>query len=89
MAELPDRVRAPITRLNPRQDGTFIRLDVDESIRPKDGYFWLETSHPNYYSLYSLALTAAVNRSSILVRARAPWQPGIDSPAVSYLMVDW
>ncbi len=88
MADLPDRVRAPITRLFAGNDGTYIRLAIDASIAPKDNYFLLEASHPNYYSLYSLALTAAVNRSPILVRARAAWNPGVDTPGVSYLVVD-
>jgi hypothetical protein len=41
--------------------GTLVRLAIPESEAPKDGYFRIELDHPNYFALYSPALSAAIN----------------------------
>jgi hypothetical protein len=51
-------------------------------------YFALEVGHTNYQALYSLALSAAINRYPLLIRT----QGEISSSAkalVQYMVVDW
>ena len=78
-----------VTRLYVREEGTNIRINVDPDLQPKDSYFLLELSHPDYNALYSLALAAAVNRLPLRIRANG------DDPikgrvcTVSYMVVDW
>ena len=68
---------------------TYIALELPSTaVAPKDGYFVIESTHPNYNALYSLALVAAVNRYELTIRAAAE----ITSQAhanVEYLVVDW
>jgi hypothetical protein len=68
---------------------TYIALELPAAATaPKDGYFVLESAHPNYNALFSLALVAAVNRYDLTIRAAAD----ITSQAhatVDYMVVDW
>jgi hypothetical protein len=85
---MADRIRATVNRLYVRQEGTNIRLDMPADEAPLDGYFTLQATHPNYYSLYSLALSAAINRYPLLVRVVGEIVPG--KPVnINYLVVDW
>lgn len=85
---MANRVRATVNRLFVHRAGTNVRLDIPENQAPLDGYFKLEATHPNYYSLYSLALTAAINRHPLLVRVVGEIVPG-KPVTVNYMMVDW
>jgi hypothetical protein len=82
------RVTGIVERLYVRAERTNIRLVIPAQQQPLDGYFALEMDHPNYYSLYSLALSAAINRYPLQIRTKAEITP--DEPAVvEYLVVDW
>lgn len=68
--------------------GVNIRLAIPPEQAPKAGYFKLLLDHPNYHALYSLALTAAVNRYPLTIRT----EEDITSDAtaiVNYMVVDW
>lgn len=68
---------------------TFIQLELPASAAiPKDGYFFIETSHPNYNALYSLALAAAVNRYELSIRTTADISNQAHAK-VEYMVVDW
>ena len=68
--------------------GVAIRLDIPEADSPQNGYFKLELDHPNYFALYSLALSAAINRYPLSIRTHEAITP--DAVAiVSYMVVDW
>ena len=56
--------------------------------RPKDGYFQLDQTHPNYNALYSLALLAAVNKYTLTIRTEGDITPS-EPALVFYMWVDW
>ena len=85
------RATATVDRLYVRAEpeaGALIRLAIPESEAPKDGYFRLELDHPNYFALYSLALSAAINRFPLQIRTKADINPA-ETALVSYMVVDW
>jgi len=87
------QAKGKVKRLYPSYETTkgktFIRLELPASAAaPKDGYFFIETSHPNYNALYSLALVAAVNRYQLEVRT-AEDISNRDYGKVEYMVVDW
>jgi hypothetical protein len=55
------RAKGKVSRLYVRAEATNIRLEIPQEEQPLENYFKLETTHPNYNALYSLALSAAVN----------------------------
>lgn len=59
-------VQGEIANIMPHKDWCSIRLK-DPQYVPKDEYFRLPISHPNYNALFSLALVAAVNRYKIYI----------------------
>jgi len=67
---------------------TFIRLQIPDNEQPKDNYFQLNQSHSNYNALYSLALSAAINRYPLTIRTRADIVP-TEYAVVRYMVVDW
>lgn len=71
--------------------GCMIRLrDVtpaDETL-PRDEYFYLDSDHPNYNALYSLALLAANGRHRLQVRTFGDAVP-TEYARISYLVIDW
>jgi hypothetical protein len=68
--------------------GVNIRLEVPAAEAPLHGYFKLELDHPNYYALYSAALTAAVNRFPLSIRTDEAITPD-EVAIVSYMVIDW
>ncbi len=79
--------KGKIKRLYTFGDGCYIRLEGILS-PPRSEYFKIDNDQENYNSLYSLALTAAVNRYEILIRTSNV----ITSTTygyVSYMVVDW
>lgn len=68
--------------------GVAIRLDLPAEGAPQHGYFKLELDHPNYYALYSLALTAAANRLPLQIRTEEDITPEAIA-IVNYMVVDW
>jgi hypothetical protein len=81
-----------VTRLYVTEDESggvaFIRLQVPADEQPKDGYFQLNQSHPNYNALYSLALSAAINRYLLTIRTSGDVTP-TEYAEVRYMVVDW
>ena len=80
--------RLYVARNSSNQGLAFIRLNIPASQRPRDGYFLLEQSHPNFNALYSLALSAAINGYPLRIRT----QSDITATAhglVEYMLVDW
>ena len=83
------RVKGRVSRIYASEDVTYIRLkDIPTEDTPKDGYFRLFRSHPNYNALYSLALVAAVNRYQLDIRAAGEIEPS-EYADVVYMVVDW
>ena len=77
-----------VARLYVNRGNTTIRLDIDPKSSPKDGYFQLGLDHANYNALYSLALSAAVNR--LPLRIRSVEDIVADKRAVvEYMIIDW
>ena len=76
-----------IERIYTDRECFYVRL-VSPQFTPKDGYFKVELTHPNYNALYSLAMYAAANRMKIHVRTEqdiTPTEHGI----VSYMHMEW
>jgi hypothetical protein len=78
-----------VSRIYPHEELTYVSLEgLDPGVTPKDGYFLLRKSHPNYNALYSLALVAAVNRYVLQIRTRAEIT-NQEYGEVAYMVVDW
>jgi hypothetical protein len=77
-----------VQRLYATEGRTFVRIEIPVSQQPKDNYFELRQSHPNYNALYSLALAAAINGYDLLIRTIGDVSPG-DAAAVRYMVVTW
>ena len=78
-----------VSRIYASSGQVYIRLaDIPASDTPLDGYFRLNQSHPNYDALYSLALTAAVNRYDLRIRTTDDIDP-TKYADVQYMVVDW
>ncbi len=86
---MANRVTGKVQRLYATRGRCFIRLHgLSSANKPKDGYFKLEMSHDNYNALYSLVLSAAVNRHDLLIRTVD--QISNNSHAeVEYMWVEW
>jgi hypothetical protein len=85
---MANRATGTVSRLYPRAEGLHIRLAVAPSLQPRDEYFTLSIDHPNYYSLLSLAMSAALNRLPLHIRVEneiVATEPAI----VAYMVVDW
>lgn len=76
-----------VSRIYPHSAGCYIRL-ANLSPEPQYGYFDLPISHPNYNSLYSLALAAAINRYDLGIRVSGEISES-EIATASYLWVDW
>jgi len=78
-----------ISRLYSNSQGCYIKLSgIAANATPRNGYFQLKLTHPNYDALYSLIMAAAINRYKIQIRATST----ITSRSfaeVSYVTVDW
>ena len=78
-----------VKTLYPNETATFIEIDY-EGEKPRENYFRLNKSHPNYDSLYSLALTAAVNRYTLTIRIKRDEEITQERYAeILYLVVRW
>jgi hypothetical protein len=78
-----------VTRLYVTKGYVAIRLGgLAADVRPLDSYFKLHQTHPNYNALYSLALTAAVNRYDLHIRTEEDIIP-TETAEVWYFTVDW
>jgi len=87
-AAMAIRASGKVRRLYVRRERTDITLEIPADEQPKDDYFTLELTHPNYNALYSLALSAAVNGYALLIRTTAEIVPG-EPASVEYMVVDW
>ena len=85
------RATGRVTTLYPDKPGCYIKIDYDPPVgesKPKDELFFIEKSHENYNSLYSLAVVAAVNGYPLQIRTTGNIV-GSEYPVVSYLVVSW
>ena len=81
--------RLYVTRTeSPPRGVAFIRLDIPPAEQPKDNYFQLNQTHPNYNALYSLALSAAINGYQLRIRTETDITP-TEYGVVRYMVVDW
>ena len=72
--DVTDRVR----RLYPDEQGLNIR-----HMNMTDGYFTLRKDHPNYDTLASVAIVAAVNRHPLRIRTEE------NATNIAYLVMQW
>jgi hypothetical protein len=85
---MTDQVRGLVDRLFVSENATNIRLQIPTAESPAEGYFALEVGHTNYQALYSLALSAAINRYPLLINTRGEISPSTRA-IVKYMVVDW
>jgi hypothetical protein len=79
-----------VSRIYASSGLVYLRLaDIPAADTPLDGYFRLSQSHPNYDALYSLALTAAVNRYDLRIRVAGEVIDPTQYADVQYMVVDW
>lgn len=79
--------KGKVKRIYPYAGGCYIQLNYNGA-KPKDGYFHLDKGHPNYNSLYSLAVVAAVNSYTLLIRVSPDIVP-TEHGNVVYMYIDW
>jgi len=75
-----------VTRLYADTQGCYIQ--TTGTPEPKHRYYQLLLTHPNYNALYSLALSAAVNKTALTVRTVNNIDPN-EIAEVQYLRVDY
>ncbi len=78
-----------VKRLYPTSPGTFFSLTGGETaMKPKNGYYFIATTHNNYETLIKLLYMAADRRWKLNVRTEHPLNPGGHADVV-YLVRDW
>jgi hypothetical protein len=80
--------RGRVERLYATEGRTWVRLRIPVAEQPLNNYFELRQSHQNYNALYSLALAAAINGYTLLIRTIGDASPG-EAAAVRYMTVTW
>lgn len=79
--------KGKVVKIYPNANSCYVQLEY-EGIKPKDEYFKLELSHPNYKSLYSLAVLSAVHNYVLAIRSASDITP-VEHAIVSYMYVEW
>jgi hypothetical protein len=84
------RITGKVIGLGVDRDGTNIVLDNDPSFGPKDNQWRLKLAHSNYNALFSLALAAAANRWTLMIRIEGDGQidPTLEA-GIRNMGVDW
>jgi len=85
-------VKGKVSLLYPTQNGCYVRLlDLAAKRQPKGNLFLLQLSHKNYNAIYSLVLSAAINR--LVISIQTPVNPAdlnkTISPDIAYVHVEW
>ncbi|SFT85357.1 hypothetical protein SAMN05660657_03528 [Geodermatophilus amargosae] len=84
------RLGGRVVELLATRDTVNIVLDNDPAVGPKHNRFILRNSHQNYNALYSLALAAAANRWTLVIRIAGDAQIDPEQEAeVALLGVAW
>jgi hypothetical protein len=79
-----------IVGLTVSREGTYLELDNDPKVGPKDNVWLLKLDHANYSALFSLALAASANRWRIMVRIEGDDQIALTrDAAVRHIAVSW
>ena len=78
--------KGKVIKIYPDSNGCYIILDA--SPKPLKGLFHLKLTHANYNSLYSLAVTAAVNSYDLQIVTTADIVPTQHGEVV-YMTVSW
>ncbi len=78
-----------VKRLYPTSPGTFFILAGGKTaMKPKNGYYFIPTTHDNYESLIKLLYMAADRRWQLNVRTKKKRNSGGHADVV-YLVRDW
>jgi hypothetical protein len=85
-------VKGKVSVLYPTQNGCYVKLlDLAANRQPKSKYFLLQLPHKNYNAIYSLLLSAAINR--LVISIKTPVNPAdlnkTYSPEIDYVQVEW
>ena len=88
--------RDVVTRLHPDSEGCYIQLGTEKTARfggqteprPLDRYFHLKLDHPNYSSLFQVAMHAAFLEKRLVIRTKADIDPA-KIAEVEYLYVEF
>ena len=81
------RAMGKVTRMYPNQEGCYLEIDY-QGDKPKDNSFFLPLSHPNYNSIYSLVVVAAVHNYNLTVRVVSDIIPS-EFANIRYIVVEW
>lgn len=68
--------------------GCYIKIEHTTSPQPKNNYFLLKLSHPNYNSLYTLVMAAATQRYTLHIRTVDEIDPLVHAE-ISYMYINW
>ena len=77
-----------VTRLSAHDSGCYIRVINSSGPRSKHDYYFLSKSHGSFNALYSLALAAATNRYTLVIRTTDTITPS-EIAVVEYLLQDF
>ncbi|MDG1102770.1 MAG: hypothetical protein P8N75_05250 [Ascidiaceihabitans sp.] len=77
-----------ITRIYTDTVRTTFRLNGKDGSVPKNGYYELALTHPNYNALFSLGLAAAVNKTSVRIRTDDALNAN-EHGIVTYIVADY
>lgn len=88
--------RDVITRLHPDAEGLYIQLGNEKTARfggqleprPMDRYFRLRLDHPNYRSLFEVAMHAAFLEKRVMIRTKEDIDPA-KVAEIEYLFVEF
>jgi len=79
--------KGKVVKVYPNTNSCYVQLEY-AGVKPKDEYFKLELSHPNYKSLYSLAVLSAIHNYELAIRSVSNITPS-EHAIVSYMYVEW
>lgn len=79
--------RGRVNRIYSNKGGSYIRLTDSSHTLPKDDYFWLPLSHPNYQSVLACCMAGQINKMSVQIRTEADITPA-EHADVQYVTLD-
>jgi hypothetical protein len=85
---MADKASGLVTQLYPPAKSWLNFTINDTTVVPKDGYFQVFQSHPNYRETYTLLLAAALNRLTVNVHTTKDVK-STEYAKVDYVWVNW
>jgi hypothetical protein len=76
------------TRVYTDEVRTLFQLDNAAGPAPKNGYFEVPLSHPNYKVMFSFGLAAAIKKTSVHIRTNDALSAG-EHGVVTYIVADY